>query len=96
LYVGLLLLYTLPITCLIYFVLLDLLIRVISDEEYKFRSSSLHNFLQPPVNYVLISQNVFLTMLLLSNTVSLRFFPQYDRPNFTPVYTITLLVIFTQ
>jgi hypothetical protein len=52
------------------FILLDLVILIVADEEYKLRSSSLRSFLQPPVISSLFSPNIPLSTLF-SSTLSL-------------------------
>jgi hypothetical protein len=51
-------------------ILLDLIFLTILGEEYKSRSSLLHNFLHSPVTSSLFGRNIFLSTLF-SNTLSL-------------------------
>ena len=71
-------------TFLTHLILLDFFTRTISGEQYRSLSSSLRSFLHSPVTSSLLDPNVFLNTLF-SNTLSLTFLPQCERPSFTTI-----------
>jgi hypothetical protein len=58
-------------TCSSHLIILDLIILIMSGEEYKLRRSSLSSFLQPPINSSLFDPNSLLSTLF-SKTHSLH------------------------
>jgi hypothetical protein len=54
-------------TCLTHHTVLELIILIMFGEECKWWSSSLHNFLRPPVTSPLIDPNILLSILFSNN-----------------------------
>jgi hypothetical protein len=63
-------------TCPAYLITHDLITRLIFGKEYRSLSSSLCSFPHSPVTWTLLGPNI----LLITN-----FFPQCERPSFTPI-----------
>ena len=70
--------------CPAYLILPDFITRTILGEEYRSLSSSLCNFLHSPVTPSLLGPNILLNTLF-SNTLTLMFLPQCQRPSFTSI-----------
>jgi len=70
-------------TCPTHLILLYFITRTILGEQYRSLSSSLCSFLHSPVTSTLVGPNIPLNTLF-SNTLSLRYSPQCQRPSFTP------------
>jgi hypothetical protein len=71
------------VTCPSYLILLDLITRVMFD-ECRSLSSSLCSFLHYPITSILLGSNILLSTLF-SKHPQPTFFPQYERPRFTPM-----------
>ena len=70
-------------TCPAHLILPHVITRTIVGEEYKSWSSSLCSSLHSTVTSSLLGPNILNT--LFSNTLSLTFLPQCERPSFTPI-----------
>ena len=83
---------TLPIraTCAAH--ILDLITRTILGEEYRLLSSSLCSFLHSPVNLVPFRSKYSPQHPILKH-LQPTFFPQYERPSFTPTILLSSLYI---
>jgi len=71
-------------TCPVHLILLDLIMRKLLGEEYRSLSYSLCSFLHSSVTSSPLGPNNLLSTLF-SNTFSLTFVPQCERPSFTPI-----------
>ena len=70
--------------CPTHLILLDLIVRTISGEEYRSLSSSLCSFLHSPFPSSLLDPNFLLNTL--SSSTQRTFLPQCERPNFTLIH----------
>ena len=71
-------------TCPVHLILLDLITRIIFDEEYRSLSSSLCRFLHSPVASSLLNSK-FSTQHPILKRSQHAFLPQCERPSFRPV-----------
>lgn len=78
-------------TCCAYIILADLIILIISGDEYKLCISSLHNFLQLPVTFSLLGPNILL-ITLFSNTV---FLYKFELPFVTCFFVNSIFILLT-
>ena len=79
-------------TCSAHLILLDLINRIIFDEQYRSLSSSLCSFLHSTVISSHSGPNILLIALLEDPQPT--FFPQYERPSFTPIKTGKIIVLY--